>query len=109
MGRKRCEFYKIDVRKLFVLYSTENEDKPCVIERFNPTIKDTILRYFTTNSTRKYIDVLYELVDQYNNTVDSLIKMSRVEASLKNNEKKFLEIYIQIFGVKPNTKIFSWL
>ena len=34
------EFYNKDVRKLFELYSTENEEKSCVIERFNRTIKE---------------------------------------------------------------------
>ena len=34
------EFYNKDVQKLLELYSTENEEKSCVIERFNRTIKD---------------------------------------------------------------------
>ena len=34
------EFYNKDVQKLVELYSTENEDKSCVIERFNRTIKE---------------------------------------------------------------------
>ena len=34
------EFYKKDVQKLVELYSTENEEKSCVIERFNRTIKE---------------------------------------------------------------------
>ena len=33
------EFYNKDVQKLIALYSTENEEKSCVIERFNRTIK----------------------------------------------------------------------
>ena len=70
------EFYNKDVRKLLDLYSTENEEKSCVIERFNRTIKDKIFKYFTANSTRKYVDVLDLLVDQYNNTVHSSIKIN---------------------------------
>ena len=42
-------------------------------------------KYFTANSIRKYIDVLDTLVDQYNNTVHSSIKMSPVEVSLNKN------------------------
>ena len=34
------EFYNKDVQKLVELYSTENEEKCCVTERFNRTIKD---------------------------------------------------------------------
>ena len=36
---KGREFYNKDVQKLVELHSTENEDKSCVIERFNRTIK----------------------------------------------------------------------
>ena len=34
------EFFSKDVQKLVELYSTENEEKSCVIERFNRTIKE---------------------------------------------------------------------
>ena len=34
------EFYNKDVQELVELYSTENEEKSCVIERFNRTIKE---------------------------------------------------------------------
>ena len=33
------EFYNKDIQKLVELYSIENEEKSCVIERFNRTIK----------------------------------------------------------------------
>ena len=78
---KGREFYNKYVRKLVELYSTENEEKSCVIERYNRTIKDKIFKYFSANSTRKYIDVLDKLVYQYNNIVHSSIKMTPVEAS----------------------------
>ena len=37
---KGREFYNEDVQKLVELYSTEKEEKSCVIERFNRTIKE---------------------------------------------------------------------
>ena len=40
------EFYNKDVQKLFELYSTEKEEKSCVIERFNRTIKEIFFRYY---------------------------------------------------------------
>ena len=55
---KGREFYNKDARELVEIHSTENKENFCVIERFNCTIKDKILKYFTANSTRKYIDVL---------------------------------------------------
>ena len=65
------EFYNKDVQKLTKLYSTENEDKSCVIERFNRTIKEKMFKYFSANNTRKYVDVLDLLVNQYNNSIHS--------------------------------------
>ena len=35
-----CQFYNKDVGKQVELYSTENEEQSCVIERFNRTFKE---------------------------------------------------------------------
>ena len=51
-----------------------------VIEKFNRTIKEQMFKYFSANNTRKYIDVLDLVVDQYNNTIHSSIKMTPIEA-----------------------------
>ena len=67
------EFYNKDVQKLFELYSTENEEKSCVIERFNRTTNEKMFKYFSANNTRKYVDILDLLVEQYNNTIHSSI------------------------------------
>ena len=40
---KGREFYNKDVKKLVELYSTENDEKSCVIERFNRNIKEKCL------------------------------------------------------------------
>ena len=81
-------FYNKDVQKLVELYSTENEEKSCVIERFNRTIKEKMFKYFSANNTRKFHDVLYLLVDQYNNAIHSSIKITPKEASRMENENK---------------------
>ena len=65
------EFYNKGVQKLVELYSTENEEKSCVIERCNRTIKEKLFKYFSDNNTRKFVDVLNLLVGQYNNTSHS--------------------------------------
>ena len=55
---KGQEFYNKNVKKLAELYSTENEEKSCVVERFNRTIKEKMFKYFSANNTRKYVNVL---------------------------------------------------
>ena len=91
---KGREFYNEDVKGLIKgskedsdkLYSTENEEKSSVVERWIRTMKEKMWKYFTDNNTNTYIDILPELVSDYNNTKHSSIKMTPVEASKKKNE-----------------------
>ena len=80
------EFYNKDVKGLIELYSTENEEKSSVVERWIRTMKEKMWKYFTDNNTNVYIDILPDLVKDYNNTKHSSIKMTPVEASEKKNE-----------------------
>ena len=104
---KGGEFYNKDVQKLVELYSTENEEKSCVMERINRTIKEKMFKYFSTNNTIKLVDVLDLLVDQYNNTIHSLIKMTPKEASRKEKENKVWRNLYPEFGGKTLASQFS--
>ena len=91
---KGKEFYNKDVKSLIDIYSTENEEKASVVERWNRTMKEKMFKYFSANNTRKYIDVLDEMVKNYNETVHSSIKMTPIEASKEKNENKtWLNLY----------------
>ena len=80
------------VQQLVDLYSTENKEKSSVVERWNRTMKDKMFKYFTANSTSKYIDMLDEFVNRYNNTVHTSIKMTPTEASKRETKTKSGEI-----------------
>ena len=82
---KGKEFYNKDVTSLVELYSTENEEKSSVVERWIRTMKEKMWKYFTDNNTNVYIDILPDLVADYNNMKHSSIKMTPVEASRKKN------------------------
>ena len=59
-----------------------------------------MFKYFSANNTRKYIDVLDFVVEQYNNTIHSSIKMTPVEASRQVNENKvWRNLYPEFGGV----------
>ena len=64
---KDLEFYNTDIKQLVDIYSTENEEKSAVVERWNRTMKERMFKNFSANSTKRYIDVLDALVQQYNN------------------------------------------
>ena len=83
---KGNEFDNKNVKKLIEVYMTENKEKSSIVERWIRTMKEKIWKYFTDNNTYTYIDVLPDLVEDYNNTVHSSIKMTPVEASKKKNE-----------------------
>ena len=83
---KGKEFYNKSMKELLeknndiVLYSTENEEKSSVAERWNRTMKQKMWKYFTANNTHKYLDILPALVKKYNNTYHRSIKCTPQEA-----------------------------
>ena len=83
---KGREFYNKDVKELIEIYSTENEEKSSIVERWIRTMKEKMWKYFTDNNTYRYMDILPDLVEDYNNTVHTSTKMTPIEASKKKNE-----------------------
>ena len=67
------------------MYSTHNEGKAVVVERFNRTLKTRMWKYFSANSTSRYIDVLPHLVEKYNTTKHRGVRMTPTEASREKN------------------------
>ena len=83
---KGREFYNKDVKDLVEIYSTENEEKSSIVERWIRTMKEKMWKYFTDNNTYSYMSILPKLVEDYNNTVHSSTKLTPIEASKKENE-----------------------
>ena len=63
-----------------MLYSTKNEEKSSVIERWNRTMKNIMWKQFTANDTQKYIDALPSMVEMYNNIYRRSIKLTPSDA-----------------------------
>ena len=61
------------------IYSTHNEGKFVVSERFIRTFNDKIYKYMTYISKNVYVNKLDDLVNEYNNTYHSTIKIKPVE------------------------------
>ena len=58
------------------MYSVYKEGKFVVAGRFIRTSKNKIYKYMTSISKNVYIDKLDDIVNQYNNTYHSTIKMN---------------------------------
>ena len=63
------------------MYSTYNEEKSVVAERFIRTLKNKIFKHMTAISKNVYFDVLDHTVNQYNNTVHKTIKMKGIDVT----------------------------
>ena len=61
------------------MYSTNNEGKSVVAERFIRTLKSKIYKHMTSISKNVYIDKLNDIVDKYNNTYHNTIKMKPID------------------------------
>ena len=99
-------YYNKSVRELLeknniTLYSTENEEKSSVCERWNRTIETKMWKQFTVQGNTVYLDILPKILSEYNNTKHSSIKMTPVEvvnsrrSSKKKNENT---VYFNLYG-----------
>ena len=64
-------------------YRTESELKAIMAERFNQTLMIKIAKMFTERANHRYIDNIQRIVDEYNHSYHSSIKMSPENASKK--------------------------
>ena len=97
---KHSEFYNKSMKSWLQdnnieMYSTHNEGKSVVGERFIRTLKNKIYKYMTSISKKVYIDKLDEIVNKYNHTYHRTIKMKPFD--VKDNT------YIN-FGEEVNDK-----
>ena len=111
---KGSEFYNASFKKWLqdsdiVMYSTSNEGKSFVAERFIRMLKSKIYKYMTSIYKNVYIDKLNTIVNKYNNTHHTTIKMKPID--VKDKDPKFkvgdhvrISKYKNIFakGYMPN-------
>ena len=110
------EFYNKNFKAMLAennnieMYSTYNEGKAVIIENFNRIFKTKLFKQFTINGNQKWINIIQEVVDKYNNKHNSLLGISPKEAS--ENPEKIREIIMQnnysnelkSFDLKPKKK-----
>ena len=63
------------------MYSTYNEGKSVVPERFIKKLKNKIFKHMTAVSKNVYFDVIDDIVNKYNNTVHRTIKMKPIDVT----------------------------
>ena len=74
------------------IYSTHNEGKSVIAERFIRTLQNKIYKYMTSISKNVYIDKLDDIVNKYNNRYYSTIKMKPANVKLNTHFNSSKEI-----------------
>ena len=97
------EFYNNVFRKCLsdndiIMYSTYNEGKSVVAERFIKILKNKLYKHMTANGKNVYYNILDDVVNEYNNTKHNTIKINRnileiiKEFILMNIMKKIVDL-----------------
>ena len=73
------------------MYSTYNEGKSVVAERFIRTLKKKLYKHMTATGKNLYYDVLDDVVNKYNNTKHSTIKMKPIDVRDNNNKRVYID------------------
>ena len=103
---KGSEFYNNSFKKWLKdnnieMYSIHNEGKSVVAERFIKTLKNNIYKYMTAISKNVYIDKIYDIVDEFNNTYHRTIKMKPVDV----NDNTYIDFEKEVNDKNPKFKV----
>ena len=77
-------------RNNIIMYSTYNEGKSVVAERFIRTLKNKLYKHMTATGKNAYYDVLDDIVNEYNNTKHNTIKMKPKDVG-NNNKRVYID------------------
>ena len=83
------------------MYSTHNEGKSVVADRFLRTIKNKIYKHMTSISKNVYIGKLDDIVNEYNNTKHRTTKMKPID--VKDNT--YIDFGKQVYDNDPIFKV----
>lgn len=93
-------FRKLLKRRGIKAFSTKDATIKCgIVERFNRTIMQKIYRYFEFKNSRRYADVLSDIVRSYNSTKHSSTGFAPSNITHQNKEK----VWLKLFN-RPTTK-----
>jgi len=76
-------------------YATNSDKKAMIVERVGLTIQQKMYRYFSHKNTNKWIDIIQDICENYNNSHHSVIKFTPVEASSEAREST---VYHNLYG-----------
>ncbi len=95
---KGTEFFNKHFQQLMKKYNihhfaTASDVKASVIERFNRTLQDRSSRFLMAVNSKRYYDILQDLIDGYNASYHKSIKMRPLDVHKENEADVFNNLY----------------
>ena len=87
LSKEMQQFFKDNNVKI---YHTNSHLKSAVIERFNRSLRELMMKHFIKNNNTIWYNILPKLIKIYNNRYHSTIKMKPIQVN-KSNEKNIKE------------------
>ena len=91
-------------RNNIIMYSTYNEGKSVVAERFIRTLKNKLYKHMMATGKNVYYDVLDDIINEYNNTKDNTIKMKPKDVGNNTTKSSSLERNKRVYIDEHNEK-----
>ena len=73
-------------------YYTHSDKKASIVERFNRTLKGEMWKLFTVQGNFKWLQILPDIIERYNNKVHSTIGLKPVDVNKHNEEQILMRI-----------------
>lgn len=102
-------FGKVCADNSIKMYSPDSSIHAAYIERFNRTMQGILYKYLTENETKRYLEVLPNLLSSYNNRVHRMIgttpQMAETNTDVHLEMRKKMSAYYS--KIKPKTAKYS--
>ena len=100
LSKEMQKFFKDNSVKI---YHTNSHLKAVVIERFNRSLRELMMKEFVKNNNTVWYNILPKLIKIFNNRYHSTIKMKLIQVN-KNNEKYIKENIYTYNKISKNPK-----
>ena len=85
-------------------YSVYSDRKCAIVERFNRTLKTRMYRSFTARGTHRWIDILQNLIDGYNNTKHRSTRFATNHVNKSNENVVRKKLFPKVKKAKQHLK-----
>lgn len=99
------EFYNINVEQLLKKYhvkmfSVRSVKKASLVERVILTLKQKLFKWMTKHKTKRYVDILQDVVSGYNRKVHTALGIPPIDVTKKNEADLWRKQYANEFPLK---------